>query len=78
METVYLSSSQSLNEFPENHGGDFRNILNHGFRFAPRHHVKVGLGEMLYIPGSWDNIRGSENYYDIELVDYPIGLKTKI
>src|SRR5579862_6149288 len=75
MESVYLSSSKSAADFPDNHGGDFYSKLNHAIRFdgqRQRQYLKVALGELFYIPGSWDNVREEHNYYDVAIENYAI------
>src|SRR5277367_4524774 len=78
MEAVFLSSDQCLKEFPENQGGDFCNILNHGFSVASQRgqYMKVSLAELFYIPNSWSNIRPGENYIDFQISNYPIATHT--
>ena len=78
MEAVFLSSDQCLKEFPENQGGDFCNILNHGFSVASQRgqYMKVSLAELFYIPNSWSNIRSGENFIDVQISNYPIATHT--
>src|SRR5277367_5127247 len=78
MEAVFLSSDQCLKEFPENQGGDFCNILNHGFSVASQRgqYMKVSLAELFYIPNSWSNIRPGGNFIDVKITNYPIATHT--
>src|SRR5271163_4918437 len=73
METVILSSKPT-NQFPNNHGGDFRNVINHplNVQYKPGRQFKVALAELFYVPGSWPNVRTGANYVDIKVEGYPI------
>src|SRR5271163_2319692 len=73
METVILSSKPT-NQFPNNHGGDFRNAINHplNVQYKPGQQFKVALAELFYVPGSWSNVRAGANYVDIQVNNYPI------
>src|SRR5271163_4404377 len=73
METVILSSKPT-NQFPNNHGGDFRNAINHplNVQYRPDQQFKVALAELFYVPGSWSNVRTGANYVDIHIKNYPV------
>src|SRR5271163_258100 len=73
METVILSSKPT-NQFPNNHGGDFRNTINHplNVQYKLGRQFKVALAELFYVPGSWSNVRAGMNYVDIQVSNYPI------
>src|SRR5271163_1021286 len=77
MESIILSSKPT-NQFPNNHGGDFRNAINHplNVQYKPGQQFKVALAELFYVPGSWSNVRTGANYVDIELKGYPIDVHT--
>src|SRR5277367_3047481 len=78
MEAIFLSSDQCRKEFPGNQGGDFCNILNHGFSWASQQgrYMKVSLAELFYIPNSWSNIRAGQNFIDVQSSNYPIATHT--
>ena len=73
METVILSSKPT-NQFPNNHGGDFRNVINHplNVQYKPGRQFKVALAELFYVPGSWSNVRTGANYVDINIKNYAV------
>ena len=72
-EAVILTSKRST-EFPKNHGGDFRNLINHplNVQYSPDRQFKVALAELYYVPGSWPNVRSGSNYVNIDIRNYPI------
>src|SRR5277367_4961731 len=69
-EIVYLSNSFCKNDFPNNQAGNFQNKLNKSLTFKTK--GKVALSEILYTPGSWDNVRQGSNAIGIEISNYPI------
>src|SRR5277367_943743 len=69
-EIVYLSNSFCKKDFPNNHAGNFQNKLNKSLTFKTK--GKVALSEILYSPGSWDNVRPGTNAIGIEISNYPI------
>src|SRR5277367_4443866 len=69
-EIVYLSNSFCKKNFPNNQAGNFQNKLNKSLTFKTKE--KVALSEILYTPGSWDNVRQGNNAIGIEISDYPI------
>src|SRR5271163_1997902 len=73
MESIILSSKPT-NQFPKNHGGDFRNAINHplNVQYKPGQQFKVALAELFYVPGSWSNVRTGANYVDIQVSNYPV------
>src|SRR5271163_986719 len=73
MESIILSSKPT-SQFPKNHGGDFRNAINHplNVQYKPGQQFKVALAELFYVPGSWPNVRTGANYVDIQVKNYPI------
>src|SRR5271163_585805 len=73
MESVILSSKPT-SQFPNNHGGDFRNAINHplNVQYKPGQQFKVALAELFYVPGSWSNVRAGANYVDIQVKNYPV------
>src|SRR5271163_702204 len=73
MESVILSSKPT-SQFPNNHGGDFRNAINHplNVQYKPGQQFKVALAELFYVPGSWSNVRTGANYVDIHIKNYPV------
>src|SRR5271163_511528 len=77
MESVTLSSKPT-SQFPNNHGGDFRNAINHplNVQYKPGQQFKVALAELFYVPGSWSNVRTGANYVDVEIKGYPIDVYT--
>src|SRR5277367_6531365 len=68
-EIVYLSNSFCKKDFPNNQAGNFQNKLNKSLTFKTK--GKVAL-EILYTPGSWDNVRPGTNAIGIEIYNYPI------
>src|SRR5271163_2488103 len=72
MESVILSSKPT-SQYPNNHGGDFRNVINHplNVQYKPDRQFKVALAELFYVPGSWPNVRTGANYVDIQVNNYP-------
>src|SRR5271163_2228350 len=73
MESVTLSSKPT-SQFPNNHGGDFRNAINHplNVQYKPGQQFKVALAELFYVPGSWSNVRTGANHVDIQVKNYPV------
>src|SRR5277367_3183402 len=69
-EIVYLSNSFCQKDFPNNQAGNFQNKLNKFLTFKTK--GKVALSEILYTPGSWDNVRHGINAIGIEISNYPI------
>src|SRR5277367_5703944 len=69
-EIVYLSNSFCKKDFPNNQAGNFQNKLNKSLTFKTK--GKVALSEILYTPGSWDNVRHGNNAIGIEISNYPI------
>src|SRR5277367_2392607 len=69
-EIVYLSNSFCKKDFPNNQAGNFQNKLNKSLTFKTK--GKVALSEILYTPGSWDNVRHGINAIGIEISNYPI------
>src|SRR5277367_1378268 len=69
-EIVYLSNSFCKKDFPNNQAGNFQNKLNKSLTFKTK--GKVALSEILYTPGSWDNVRQGNNAIGIEISNYPI------
>src|SRR5277367_4107126 len=69
-EIVYLSNSFCKKDFPNNQAGNFQNKLNKSLTFKTK--GKVALSEILYTPGSWDNVRSGNNTIGIEISNYPI------
>src|SRR5277367_6125410 len=72
-EIVYLSNSFCKKDFPNNQAGNFQNKLNKSLTFKTK--GKVALSEILYTPGSWDNVRHGNNAIGIEISNYPISTK---
>src|SRR5277367_1156910 len=72
-EIVYLSNSFCKKDFPNNQAGNFQNKLNKSLTFKTK--GKVGLSEILYTPGNWDNVRQGNNAIGIEISNYPISNK---
>src|SRR5277367_3781918 len=72
-EIVYLSNSFCKKDFPNNQAGSFQNKLNKSLTFKTK--GKVALSEILYTPGSWDNVRHGNNAIGIEISKYPISTK---
>src|SRR5277367_5344745 len=68
-EIVYLSNSFCKKDFPNNQAGNFQNKLNKSLTFKTK--GKVALSEILYTPGSWDNVRQGNNAIGIEISNYP-------
>src|SRR5271163_5356422 len=73
MESIILSSKPT-SQFPKNHGGDFRNAINHplNVQYKLGQQFKVALAELFYVPGSWPNVRAGANYIDIQVSNYPV------
>src|SRR5277367_152022 len=69
-EIVYLSNSFCKKDFPNNQAGNFQNKLNKSLTFKTK--GKVALSEILYTPGSWDNVRPGSNAIEIEISEYPV------
>src|SRR5277367_6296710 len=69
-EIVYLSNSFCKKDFSNNQAGNFQNKLNKSLTFKTK--GKVALSEILYTPGSWDNVRQGNNAIGIEISNYPI------
>src|SRR5277367_3218052 len=69
-EIVYLSNSFCKKDFPNNQAGNFQNKLNKSLIFKTK--GKVALSEILYTPGSWDNVRLGNNAIGIEMSNYPV------
>jgi len=69
-EIVYLSNSFCKKDFPNNQAGNFQNKLNKSLTFKTK--GKVALSEILYTPGSWDNVRHGNNAIGIEISKYPV------
>src|SRR5277367_3329110 len=69
-EIVYLSNSFCKKDFSSNQAGSFQNKLNQSLTFKTK--GKVALSEILYTPGSWDNVRQGNNAIGIEISNYPI------
>src|SRR5277367_1743725 len=69
-EIVYLSNSFCKKDFPNNQAGNFQNKLNKSLTFKTK--GIVALSEILYTPGSWDNVRQGNNALGIEISNYPI------
>src|SRR5277367_3419596 len=68
-EIVYLSNSFCKNDFPYNQAGNFQNKLNKPLTFKNK--GKIALSEILYTPGSWDNVRSGNNAVTIEILIIP-------
>src|SRR5271163_369105 len=73
MEAIILNSKPTR-EYTKNHGGDFRNAINHtiNVQYNPGQQFKVALAELFYVPGSWSNVRAGMNYVDIQVSNYPV------
>src|SRR5277367_2489438 len=69
-EIVYLSNSFCKKDFPNNQAVNFQNKLNKSLTFKIKR--KVALSEILFTPGSWDNVRQGNNSMEIEISNYPI------
>src|SRR5277367_1699425 len=69
-EIVYLSNSFCKKDFPNNQAGNFQNKLNKSLTFKTK--GKVALSEILYTPGSWDNVRSRDTAIGIEISNYPV------
>src|SRR5277367_3235839 len=69
-EIVYLSNSFCKKDFPNNQAGSFQNKLNKSLAFKTK--VKVALSEILYTPGTWDNVRQGNNAIGIEISNYSV------
>src|SRR5277367_4971101 len=69
-EIDYLSNSFCKKDFPNNQAGNFQNKLNKSLTFKTK--GKVALSEILYTPGSWDNVRLGSNEIGIEISDCPV------
>ena len=65
-EIVYLSNSFCKKDFPNNQAGNFQNKLNKSLTFKTK--GKVALSEILYTPGSWDNVRLGNNTIGIKFL----------
>src|SRR6266566_4438479 len=72
-EVVHLSSLFNKVQFDTNNGGNFSNILNSPLKLnQPNALWKIGLAELLYTPGSWDNVRIGHNTIVIQIKNVPI------
>src|SRR6266853_1279504 len=61
------------NTFSNSQGGDFRNQLNQSLNFdSTNEEWKVSLGEFIYYPQSWENVREGSNTIEIEISDYRV------
>jgi hypothetical protein len=71
---VILSSDLCTDDFPENHGGDFTNNLNHSLDFSvdPESTWAVALKEVVYVPESWDNVHDGGNWFETSFFGFPI------
>src|SRR5277367_4261792 len=69
-EIIYLSNSFCKKDFPSIQAGNFMNKFNKSLTFKTK--GKVALSEILYTPGSWDNVRQGNNAIGIEFYNYPI------
>src|SRR6266566_3479415 len=72
-EVAHLSSLFNKVQFDLNNGGNFSNILNSPLRLnQPNALWKIGLAELLYTPGSWDNVRTGHNTITVQINKFPI------
>src|SRR5258708_9725687 len=71
--SIFLCSSQCKDTYPENHGGEFSNVLNQSLEFDdPNDAWTVALGEIFYLPDSWYNIRDGYNEMKISMTNLPV------
>src|SRR5208282_2915272 len=63
---IILTSALCKDVYPDNKGGDFRNVLNKPLKFTePGESWAVALREISYLPDSWYNVR--ENYNTVSI-----------
>src|SRR5277367_759363 len=63
---IILTSALCKDVYPDNKGGDFRNVLNKPLEFTePGESWAVALSEISYLPDSWYNVR--ENYNTVSI-----------
>src|SRR5277367_1396846 len=63
---IVLTSALCKDVYPDNKGGDFRNVLNKPLEFTePGESWAVALSEISYLPDSWYNVR--ENYNTVSI-----------
>jgi len=61
------------NTFSSSQGGDFTNHLNQSLKFnSTNEEWKVSLGEFIFYPQSWENVREGSNTIEIEISDYRV------
>ena len=71
--SIFLCSSLCKDTYPENHGGEFSNVLNQSLEFDdPNDAWTVALGEIFYLPDSWYNIRDGYNKIKVSLTNLPV------
>src|SRR5258708_4896400 len=71
--SIYLCSSQCKDTYPENHGGEFSNVLNQSLEFDdPNDEWTVALGEMYYLPDLWYNVREGFNEIQVSIQNLPV------
>jgi serine protease inhibitor len=61
--SLILTSLLCKDTYPNNHGGDFYNVLNQELNFADG--WKMALNEIIYEPNAWDDVR--EDHSDIKI-----------
>ena len=65
---VIMSSSFCLDEYPNNHGCEFTNVLNQPLDIdEPNESWAVALREITYEPDFWQNVRTGFNECEIKL-----------
>ena len=64
MFNVILSSEWSKNQYPDNDGGKFTNVLHHNLNFS-RENWSVALTDIAYTPDTWARVLNG--YNDIQI-----------
>src|SRR5271163_3517983 len=77
---IILTSALCKDVYPDNQGGDFRNLLNKPLVFTePGEEWSVALSEISYIPDSWYNVRENHNTIGIEMSNFLVyGYKPRL
>jgi hypothetical protein len=71
MTSLFLSNTFCNKEFPNNNGGDFKNLLNSRLDFSRRGGKwGVSMSEIIYEPNFWENIRESASV-NVKISVYP-------
>src|SRR5271163_4213271 len=70
---IVLTSALCKDIYPDNQGGDFRNLLNKPLIFnEPGEEWSVALSEISYLPDSWHNVREPNNTIGIEISEFTV------